>query len=476
VTTEYRSSRGAEGSAQRSPGNRRRHIETSIELAVDDHGANSDPRCGKDEENLAMTTAVRASTDATTTSLDLGPAQALSCRECGHQIPLAAEFACAECFGPLEIAYSFGTIRREDIEAGPNSIWRYRDLLPVPSDVDAYPNTEPGLTRLIRADRLAAELGVRRLWVKDDTGNPTHSFKDRVVAVALAAARQLGFRVLACPSTGNLANAVAAAAARAGWESVVLIPSSLERAKVLTTAVYDGALIAVDGNYDDVNRLATELAAEHEDWAFVNVNVRPYYAEGSKTLAFEVAEQLGWRLPDQIVVPIASGAQLTKVDKGFTEFGSLGLVEQKPYRVFGAQAAGCSPVSAAYKAGQDVVAPVRPDTIARSLAIGAPADGPYVLDVVRRTGGAIEDVTDEEIVEGIRLLARTEGIFTETAGGVTVATARKLIATGQLDPDAETVLLITGDGLKTLDAVQDHVGPRATVAPSTAAVRAALAD
>jgi threonine synthase len=405
---------------------------------------------------------------------DLGPARALSCRECGHQIPLAPEFACAECFGPLEVSYEFGQIRRADIEAGPKSIWRYRDLLPVPSDVDRYPNTEPGLTRLVKADRLGAALGVKNLWVKDDTGNPTHSFKDRVVAVALAAARQLGFRVLACPSTGNLANATAAAAARAGWESVVLIPSSLERAKILTTAVYGGALIAVEGNYDDVNRLAIELAAEHEDWAFVNVNVRPYYAEGSKTLAYEIAEQLGWRVPDQVVVPIASGAQLTKVDKGFRELGELGLVEQTPYRVFGAQATGCSPVSAAYKAGHDVVKPVRPDTIARSLAIGAPADGPYVLDVVKRTNGAIEDVSDEEVVEGIRLLAQTEGIFTETAGGVTVATAKKLIETGKLDPEAETVLLITGDGLKTLDAIENHVGPRATVPPTAAAVHKAL--
>ncbi|HEY3263105.1 MAG TPA: threonine synthase [Pseudonocardiaceae bacterium] len=407
--------------------------------------------------------------------LDLGPARALVCRECGTEVPLAAEFACAQCFGPLEVAYDFGTVTRADIEAGPRSIWRYRGLLPVPADVDRHPNTEPGLTRLVRADRLATALGVRRLWIKDDTGNPTHSFKDRVVAVALAAARQLGFSVLACPSTGNLANAVAAAAARAGWDAVVLVPSSLERAKVLTTAVYDCALIAVDGSYDDVNRLATELAADHEDWAFVNVNVRPYYSEGSKTLGFEVAEQLGWRLPAQIVVPVASGSQLTKVDKGFRELGSLGLVEPTPYRVYGAQATGCSPVSAAFKAGHDVVSPVRPDTIARSLAIGSPADGPYVLDAVRRTGGAVEDVSDDELVEGIRLLARTEGVFAETAGGVTVACARKLLDLGLLDPDAETVLLITGDGLKTLDAIAGKVGPRATVPPSTAAVRAALA-
>jgi threonine synthase len=406
---------------------------------------------------------------------DLGPAAALVCRECGHRVPLAAEFACTECFGPLEVAYAFGNVTRESIKAGPQSIWRYRQLLPVPPTSQAHPNTEPGCTRLVRADRLAAALGVRSLWVKDDTGNPTHSFKDRVVAVALAAARELGFKVLACPSTGNLANAVAAAAARAGWDSVVLIPSSLERAKVLTTAVYNGFLIAVDGTYDDVNRLATELASEHEDWAFVNVNVRPYYAEGSKTLGFEVAEQLGWRLPDQIVVPVASGSQLTKVDKGFRELGELGLVEPTPYRVFGAQATGCSPVAAAFKAGHDFVAPVRPDTIARSLAIGAPADGPYVLDTVRRTGGAVEDVSDDEVVDGIRLLARTEGIFAETAGGVTVACARKLLDAGKLDPDAETVLLITGDGLKTLDAIADQVSPRATVPPSTAAVRQVLA-
>ncbi|HEY1571532.1 MAG TPA: threonine synthase [Pseudonocardiaceae bacterium] len=422
-----------------------------------------------------MTTTVGTPSDSRT-SYDLGPARALSCRECGHQTALAAEFACAECFGPLEVAYEFGTVRREDIEAGPKSIWRYRNLLPVPTNVTDHPNTEPGLTRLVKADKLAAALGVRNLWVKDDTGNPTHSFKDRVVAVALAAARELGFTVLACPSTGNLANAVAAAAARAGWRSVVLIPSTLERAKILTTAVYDGALIAVDGNYDDVNRLATELASEHDDWAFVNVNVRPYYSEGSKTLGFEVAEQLGWRLPDQIVVPVASGSQLTKVDKGFREFGELGLVDPTPYRVFGAQATGCSPVATAYKSGVDTVAPVRPDTIVRSLSIGAPADGPYVLDTVRRTGGAVEDVSDDEVVEGIRLLARTEGIFAETAGGVTVATAKKLLAAGKLDPDADTVLLITGDGLKTLDAVQDKVGPKATVPPNTAAVRAALAD
>jgi threonine synthase len=413
---------------------------------------------------------------ATRRSLDLGPAVELVSKEEGHRQPLAPEFVSAEDFSPLEVAYDFGRVRREDIEAGPKNIWRYKKLLPVPSNVEEIPNTEPGYTRLIRADRLAKALGVKRLWVKDDTGNPTHSFKDRVVAVALAAAREFGFDTLACPSTGNLANAVAAAAARAGWRSVVLIPSSLERAKVLTTAVYDGELIAVDGNYDDVNRLATQLAAEHETWAFVNVNVRPYYSEGSKTLAFEIAEQLGWRRPEQIVVPVASGSQLTKVDKGFRELAAVGLVEDSPYKVFGAQATGCSPVSTAFRNGHDVVQPVRPDTIARSLAIGNPADGPYVLDTVNRTGGAVEDVSDEEIVEGIRLLARTEGVFTETAGGVTVATAKKLIETGKIDPDAETVLIITGDGLKTLDAVEGKIGPKATVPPSADAVRRVLGD
>src|SRR6201991_110175 len=438
-----------------------------------DHGANSDPHDAGKMRRPLMTLTADASA---TTSYDLGPARALSCRECGHQIPLAAEFACPQCFGPLEVAYDFGTVTRESIEAGPKSIWRYRQLLPVPTTVQEHPNTEPGLTRLIKADRLGAALGLRNLWVKDDTGNPTHSFKDRVVAVALAAARELGFSVLACPSTGNLANAVAAAAARAGWDSVVLIPSSLEQAKVLTTAVYDGTLLAVDGNYDDVNRLATELASEHEDWAFVNVNVRPYYAEGSKTLGYEVAEQLGWRLPEQIVVPVASGSQLTKVDKGFSELGKLGLVDATPYRVFGAQATGCSPVAKAFEDGHDVVQPVRPDTIARSLAIGNPADGPYVLDAVRRTGGAIAHVSDAEVVDAIRLLARTEGVFAETAGGVTVATTKKLVESGALDPDAETVLLITGDGLKTLDAVAGQVGPSATVPSTSKAVRAALAE
>ncbi|MPZ61711.1 MAG: threonine synthase [Propionibacteriales bacterium] len=402
-----------------------------------------------------------------------GNAIALVCRACGAEQALGPYYACDECFGPLEVGYDVERVTREQIEAGPKSIWRYQPLLPVPSDVASFPNTEPGFTRLIRADNLARELGIKTLWVKDDSGNPTHSFKDRVVAVALSAARELGLKVLACPSTGNLANAVAAAAARAGMKSVVFIPHDLERPKVLTTAVYDGTLVAVRGTYDDVNRLASEIAGEEEDWAFVNVNVRPYYSEGSKTLGFEVAEQLGWRLPEQVVIPVASGSQLTKVDKGFGELVKVGLVDDTPYRIFGAQAEGCSPVATAFKEGHDVVRPVRPDTIAKSLAIGNPADGPYVLDTCRRTSGAVEHVTDEEVVEGIRLLARTEGIFGETAGGVTVATLKKLVDTGQLDPEVETVVFNTGDGLKTLDAVSGRVGPAATIEPTYAAFTAA---
>jgi threonine synthase len=421
-----------------------------------------------------VTTIASAAPTASTTTRtpDLGPARALSCRECGATVELGPFYACQECFGPLEVAYDFGRVTRESIEAGPRNIWRYQDLLPVPSTVRDTPNLEPGATPLVPAHNLARALGMRALWVKDDSANPTHSFKDRVVGVALAAARELGFSTLACPSTGNLANAVAAAAARAGIRSVVLVPADLEQQKIVTTAVYGGTLVAVEGTYDDVNRVASELAGDHEDWAFVNVNVRPYYAEGSKTLGFEIAESLGWRLPDQVVVPVASGSQLTKVDKAFGELATLGLVDATPYRVYGAQATGCSPVAAAFKDGHDVVRPVRPSTIAKSLAIGNPADGPYVLDTVRRTGGAVEDVSDEEIVEGIRLLARTEGIFAETAGGVTVATLRKLLDAGRLDPDADTVVLNTGDGLKTLDAVAGVVGPAATIAASVDAFTA----
>ncbi len=406
-----------------------------------------------------------------------GHATSLACRECGHQVALGPHYACPECFGPLEVAYDYPAVTREEIEAGPRNMWRYKALLPVPTDIEESPNTEPGFTRLLEARNLAAELGLTRLWVKDDSTNPTNSFKDRVVACALSAARELDAKVFACPSTGNLANAVAAAGARAGIKTVVFIPSNLEKPKQVNSAVYTDSLVAVEGNYDDVNRLASEIAGEEEGWAFVNVNVRPYYAEGSKTLGYEIAEQLGWRLPDQVVIPVASGAQLTKVDKAFRELIRLGLVEDKPYRVYGAQATGCSPVATAWKAGVDAIRPQKPDTIAKSLAIGNPADGIYVLDICRRTGGAVEDVSDEEVREGILLLARTEGIFTETAGGTTTAVLRKLVESGQLDPTLETVVINTGMGLKTLDAVADRVGAAATIAPSYAAFTATgLAD
>ncbi len=409
---------------------------------------------------------------STRTPTRFGYATALSCRECGHISDLGSHHACAECFGPMEVSYDLPPLTRADIEAGPLNIWRYRDLLPVRPDIADTPNTEPGWTRLIRADQLARELGMRELWIKDERGNPTHSFKDRVVAVALAAATELGYKVLACPSTGNLANAVAAAAARAGIRSVVLVPADIEPQKIVGTAVYGGSLIAVEGSYDDANRLASELADEREDWAFVNVNVRPYYAEGSKTIGFEVAEQLGWRLPEQIVVPVASGAQLVKIDKAFRELAGLGLVAGTSCRVYGAQAAGCAPVAAAFLAGHDVVKPVRPATIAKSLAIGNPADGPYVLDVTRRTGGAVAEVTDDELVTAIGLLASTEGIFAETAGGVSLAVLRKLLAAGQLDPAAVTVIINSGDGLKTLDAVAPLIAPVTAIKPSLAAFAA----
>ena len=402
-----------------------------------------------------------------------GAATHLVCRACGAHAKLGADYSCWECFGPLEVAYDFGTVTREHIQSGPFSIWRYAPLLPVPANIAESRNLAPGMTRLHRADNLAKALGITgTLWVKDDSGNPTHSFKDRVVAVAQSAGIQLGFKTLACASTGNLAHAVAAAAARAGQKSVVLVPSNLEQHKIQATAAYNGHVIGIEGNYDDVNRLCGELIGEavSANWGFVNVNLRPYYAEGSKTVGYEIAEQLGWRLPDQVVIPVASGALLTKVDKGWREFVELGLVEGKPWRVFGAQATGCNPVSTAWANGQEVVRPVKPDTIAKSLAIGNPADGPYALDAVRRTNGAVGDVTDDEIVEGIRMLAECEGIFGETSGGVTVAVTRKLLAQGLLDPAAETVIVNTGEGLKTLDAVATGNGFSATISPNVESV------
>jgi threonine synthase len=415
---------------------------------------------------------IRRSTATVQAPSRFGFATHLSCRECGHTTELGSRHACDECFGPLEVAYELPSITRAEIESGPLSIWRYASLLPVPSDVASRPNLEPGWTKLIRADQLAKTLGLRELWIKDERGNPTHSFKDRVVGVALAVAQELGYKVLACPSTGNLANAVAAAAARAGIRSVVLIPANLEAQKILASAIYGCSLVAVQGTYDDANRLASELADERDDWAFVNVNVRPYYAEGSKTIGFEIAEQLGWQLPEQIVVPVASGAQLVKIDKAFRELAATGLVEDSACRVIGAQASGCSPIAQAFRAGRDVVQPVRPDTIAKSLAIGNPADGPYVLDVVRRTGGLVADVSDGELIDAIRLLAATEGIFAETAGGVTLAVLRKLLAAGQIDPAARTVIINSGDGLKTPDAVAGTIHAAEPIPPTMAAFEA----
>jgi threonine synthase len=385
------------------------------------------------------------------------PPESLTCKECKTVYPLDASYVCERCFGPLEVAYASrddmdaAELRRR-IQAGPHSIWRYRDFLPLvgPPPRDTLP---AGWTPLLRADRLAERIGLREVWIKNDAANPTHSFKDRVVAVALARAKELGFQTIACASTGNLANAVAAHAAAAGLDSYVFIPSDLEEQKILATGVYGTTIVAVRGNYDDVNRLCTEVSGERE-WAFVNINFRPYYAEGSKTIAYEIAEQLGWQLPDRIVGPIASGSQFTKIARGFEEWIELGLVEGAVPTMNGAQAEGCNPVAAAYAAGHDVCRPVKPDTIAKSLAIGNPADGPYALELARRTGGGIDAVSDDEIKQGIRLLAETTGIFTETAGGVTTAVLAKLAERGEIDPGERVVAVITGEGLKTLDVVR----------------------
>ena len=392
--------------------------------------------------------------------------QNLRCRECGREYEVAPIFTCEWCFGPLEVSYDYdaigSAISREKIAAGPASIWRYADLLPV--DRGHAVDLGAGFTPLVRADRLAAALGLGEVWVKNDTLNPTNSFKDRVASVALSKALEFGFKTAACASTGNLANSVAAHAARAGLRSFVFIPSNLERAKVVTTAVYGGNVIAIDGNYDDVNRLCAELAGTYR-WAFVNVNVRPFYAEGSKTLAYETAEQLGWETPDHVVVPVASGSLLTKIRKGFDELHKVGLLEQAPkVRVSGAQALGCSPVATAWREDSDTIRPVKPDTIAKSLAIGNPADGYFALDAVRQTEGGLAAVSDGEVVEGIRLLARTEGIFAETAGGVTVASLKRLAEEGVVSADERVVLYITGLGLKTLDAVE--ADPTATISPT----------
>jgi len=397
-------------------------------------------------------------------------------KEGNTEYPLKAMHICEETFAPLEVAYDYDLMRRhvtrETIEAGPNSIWRYRAFLPV--EGDDLIDVGTGMTPLVKSKRLARRLGLKNLYIKNDAVNmPTLSFKDRVVSVALTRARELGFTTVSCASTGNLANSTAAIAAHAGLECYVFIPSDLEAGKVLGTLIYNPTLMAVKGNYDQVNRLCCEVGNTY-GWGFVNINLRPYYSEGSKTLGFEVAEQLGWKLPDHIVAPLASGSLFTKIHKGFQEFVKVGLVDDKPVRFSGAQAEGCSPIATAFKEGRDFITPVKPDTIAKSIAIGNPADGVYALELAHKTNGNIESVTDAEIIEGIKLLAETEGIFTETAGGTTVAVLKKLVEAGKIDPDETTVVYITGNGLKTQEAVQGAISEPFVIEPKLDSFERAL--
>src|SRR5688572_808390 len=394
--------------------------------------------------------------------------KALKCRECGREYPLEATHVCEFDFGPLEVVYDYERVRqsfrRATIEARPPTMWRYRELLPVAQDPTV--GFQVGFTPLVRARRLGERLGLRDLWIKNDTVNyPTLSFKDRVVSVALSRARELGFTTVACASTGNLANSVAANAAAAGLKAYVFIPADLEQGKIINSLIYGAHVIGIKGHYDEVNRLCAEIAGKF-GWAFVNVNMRPYYAEGSKSMGFEIVEQLGWKIPQHTVVPMASGSLLTKIHKSYQELAKLGLVEEAKYKVHGAQAAGCSPISTAHKAGLDFFKPVKPDTIAKLLAIGTPADGFYALKVMKETSASSDDVSDDEIREGIRLLAECEGIFTETAGGVTVGVAKKLIASGKIRASDSAVLCVTGNGLKTLDAINGHVGRTREIKPS----------
>jgi threonine synthase len=413
---------------------------------------------------------------ATQTKSPTAALKELKCRECGATYELKATHVCEYCFGPVEVAYDYEALRRtvtrETIQAGPNSIWRYRPFLPVTTENLIDVGT--GMTPLVKSHRLARRLGLNNLFIKNDAVNmPTLSFKDRVVSVALTRARELGFSTVSCASTGNLANSTAAIAAHAGLDCCVFIPSDLESGKVIGTLVYGPTLMAVKGNYDQVNRLCSEVANTH-GWGFVNINLRPYYSEGSKTLGYEVAEQLGWQLPDHIVAPLASGSLFTKIYKGFQEFIKVGLVDEKAVRFSGAQAEGCSPIAQAFREGRDFITPVKPSTIAKSIAIGNPADGVYALDIARKTNGNIESVTDAEIVEGMKLLAETEGIFTETAGGTTVAVLKKLVEAGKIDPDETTVVYITGNGLKTQEAIQGYIGEPLTIEPSLDSFERAL--
>lgn len=391
----------------------------------------------------------------------------LICRECAREYPAEDLHVCEFCFGPLEANYNYEEIKkhisRESICDGPKSMWRYKDLLPVSSQQIVGANS--GFTPLVKAENLGRELGLKNLYIKNDSVNhPTLSFKDRVVSVALTKAKELGFDTVACASTGNLGNAVAAQAAEAGFKCYIFIPADLEAGKVLGSLIYEPTLVAVDGTYDDVNRLCSEIANE-APWAFVNINVRPYYSEGSKSLAFETAEQMDWTAPQQVVVPIASGSLLTKIWKGFNEFHKLGLIPEVNMKVNGAQALGCSPVATAFKENRDFIKPVKPNTIAKSIAIGNPADGYYAIKVANTSGGVIESVTDDELVEGMLLLGRTEGIFTETAGGVTIAVLKKLVEQGKIGAEEVTVAYITGNGLKTQEAIMDSVSSPIKIKP-----------
>jgi threonine synthase len=403
-------------------------------------------------------------------------AKALRCRECGREVPLTASHVCEFCFGPLEVMYDYEamskSISRESIQAGPYSVWRYRDLLPCegePVDLNA------GFTPLIKAENLGKRFGLSNLWLKNDCANPTWSFKDRVVAVASTKAREMGFKTLACASTGNLANAVSAHAARAGMEAFVFVPSDLEAGKLLGSKIYGANLVAVDGSYDDVNRLCAELGGKYP-WAFVNINVRPYYSEGSKTMAYEIAEQLGWRAPDHCIVPLASGSLYGKIHKGLEELTKLGLIEEHATRMSGCQAAGCSPIVTAWENNTLNFRPVRPNTIAKSLAIGNPADGYYTLKIMGETNGAGAAVSDDEVVEGIRMLAEEEGVFAETAGGVTIAGLKRLVEAEHVGKDELIVACITGAGLKTQEAVADVLPAPLHVQATVESFEAALLD
>ena len=406
----------------------------------------------------------------------MGFVKALKCRECGREYPVDPIYVCEFCFGPLEVDYDYDGIKKvltkEKILSRPQNLWRYKELMPI--DGEPTVGLHSGFTPLVRAKKLAEHLGMKELYIKDDTvTHPTLSFKDRVVSVALSKAIEFGFDTVACASTGNLAHSVSAHGAAAGLKRFIFIPSTLEQSKIIASLAYGPNLLAVDGNYDDVNRLCSEIANKYK-WAFVNVNIRPFYAEGSKTQGYEIIEQLGWKAPDAVVVPCASGSLLTKIWKSFQELQKIGLLDDLNTKVFSAQATGCSPIVKAIKDGVDVIKPVKPDTIAKSLAIGNPADGYYATKVIKETGGFGADVSDAEIIDAIKLLAKTEGIFAETAGGVTLASAIKLIESGNISKDDVTVLCITGNGLKTKEAIEGHTGEPHHIDPNLKSFEEAL--